>query len=103
MGLSSTVIGLLPTYQSIGVFAIVILLFIRILQGLALGGEYGGAAIYVAEHAPDDRRGYWTSYIQTTATVGLFLSIMVIMGTRLAIGVETFNYYSQMTLSCFTY
>src|SRR2546429_4604166 len=87
MGLSTTVIGLLPTYQSIGVFAIVILLFIRILQGLALGGEYGGAAIYVAEHAPDDRRGYWTSYIQTTATVGLFLSLMVILGTRLAIGV----------------
>ena len=91
MGLSTTVIGLLPTYQSIGVFAIVILLFIRILQGLALGGEYGGAAIYVAEHAPDDRRGYWTSYIQTTATVGLFLSLMVILGTRLAIGVAPFN------------
>src|SRR6184192_4193392 len=90
MGLSTTVIGLLPTYQSIGVFAIVILLFIRILQGLALGGEYGGAAIYVAEHAPDDRRGYWTSYIQTTATVGLFLSLIVILGTRLAIGVATF-------------
>lgn len=91
MGLSTTVIGLLPTYAAIGVLAIVILLLIRILQGLALGGEYGGAAIYVAEHAPDEKRGYWTSFIQTTATVGLFLSLLVILGTRQAIGVAAFD------------
>src|SRR5438093_11368705 len=91
MGLSTTVIGLLPTYQSIGVFAIVILLFIRILQGLALGGEYGGAVIYVAEHAPDDRRGYWTSFIQTTATVGLFISIGVVGVTNYLMGDTAFK------------
>ena len=66
-------IGLLPNYASIGVAAPVILIALRMLQGLALGGEYGGAATYVAEHAPDDRRGFYTSWIQTTATLGLFL------------------------------
>src|SRR6266571_534599 len=90
MGSATTIIGLLPSYQAIGLLAPAILLFIRMLQGLALGGEYGGAAIYVAEHAPDEKRGYWTSYIQTTATVGLFASIAVILGTDAAVGATAF-------------
>src|SRR6266516_2463851 len=89
--LTITIIGLLPSYQAIGILAPAILLFIRMLQGLALGGEYGGAAIYVAEHAPDEKRGYWTSYIQTTATVGLFLSLIVILATSLGLGASAFN------------
>jgi MFS family permease len=90
MGTSTFIVGLLPTYASIGIAAPVILISLRILQGLALGGEYGGAATYVAEHAPNDKRGAFTAWIQTTATLGLFLSLMVILGTRTAIGEEAF-------------
>lgn len=90
MGLSTFVVGLLPNYASIGIAAPIILVSLRILQGLALGGEYGGAATYVAEHAPHDKRGAFTAWIQTTATLGLFLSLMVILGTRTAIGEEAF-------------
>ena len=90
MGVSTFVVGLLPSYASIGVAAPVILIVLRMLQGLALGGEYGGAATYVAEHAPQGRRGAYTSWIQTTATLGLFLSLMVILGTRTAIGEADF-------------
>ena len=90
MGASTFVVGLLPNYASIGIAAPVILITLRILQGLALGGEYGGAATYVAEHAPDDKRGAFTAWIQTTATLGLFLSLMVILATRTAIGEEAF-------------
>ncbi len=79
MGLSTFLVGILPGYASWGIAAPVILILLRMLQGLALGGEYGGAATYVAEHAPDDRRGYYTSWIQTTATLGLFLSLIVIL------------------------
>ncbi|HEX8969043.1 MAG TPA: MFS transporter, partial [Chloroflexota bacterium] len=75
MGLGTTVIGLLPGYAQIGVLAPTILVLLRLAQGLALGGEYGGAAIYVAEHAPDHRRGFFTSWIQTTATLGLILAL----------------------------
>jgi hypothetical protein len=90
MGTSTFVVGLLPSYASIGIAAPVILISLRILQGLALGGEYGGAATYVAEHAPHDKRGAFTAWIQTTATLGLFLSLMVILGTRTAIGEAAF-------------
>ena len=90
MGGSTFIVGLLPTYGSIGIAAPIILIILRILQGLALGGEYGGAATYVAEHAPDHKRGAFTAWIQTTATLGLFLSLMVILGTRTAIGEEAF-------------
>jgi MFS family permease len=90
MGVSTFVVGLLPNYASIGIAAPVILITLRILQGLALGGEYGGAATYVAEHAPDGKRGAFTAWIQTTATLGLFLSLMVILATRTAIGEEAF-------------
>lgn len=90
MGLSTFIVGVLPTYASIGVAAPVILIILRLLQGLALGGEYGGAATYVAEHAPHGKRGAYTAWIQTTATLGLFLSLMVILGTRTAIGEAAF-------------
>jgi len=90
MGVSTFIVGLLPNYATIGVAAPVILIALRMLQGLALGGEYGGAATYVAEHAPHGKRGAFTSWIQTTATLGLFLSLMVILGTRTAIGEEAF-------------
>ena len=90
MGLSTFIVGILPNYATIGVAAPVILIALRMLQGLALGGEYGGAATYVAEHAPQGRRGAYTSWIQTTATLGLFLSLMVILGTRTAIGEAAF-------------
>ena len=90
MGLSTFIVGILPTYASIGVAAPVILIALRLLQGLALGGEYGGAATYVAEHAPHGKRGAYTSWIQTTATLGLFLSLIVILGTRTALGEATF-------------
>ena len=82
MGLSTFLIGLLPTYATIGALAPTILLLLRLLQGLALGGEYGGAAVYVAEHVPDARRGYYTSFIQITATLGLFVSLGVILGVK---------------------
>lgn len=91
MGLSTFGIGLVPGYESIGAAAPAIILVLRLLQGLALGGEYGGAATYVAEHAPADRRGFFTSFIQTTATLGLFLSLVVIVLTRQGVGVEAFN------------
>jgi len=90
MGLSTFIVGILPNYASIGVAAPVILICLRLLQGLALGGEYGGAATYVAEHSPQGKRGAYTSWIQTTATLGLFLSLMVILGTRTAIGEDAF-------------
>jgi MFS family permease len=82
MGLSTFVIGLLPTYASVGLLAPSILLLLRLLQGLALGGEYGGAAVYVAEHVPDNKRGYYTSFIQVTATLGLFVSLGVILAVK---------------------
>jgi MFS family permease len=82
MGLSTFLIGLLPTYATIGILAPAILLILRLLQGLALGGEYGGAAVYVAEHVPDHKRGFYTSFIQITATLGLFVSLGVILGVK---------------------
>jgi predicted MFS family arabinose efflux permease len=91
MGLSTFVVGLLPSYASIGVAAPVLLLAMRLLQGLALGGEYGGAATYVAEHAPNHRRGLYTSFIQTTATLGLFAALLVVIGTRTWLGEEAFK------------
>ncbi|MFO1227207.1 MFS transporter [Roseateles sp.] len=90
MGLSTFIVGILPTYATIGAAAPVILIGLRLLQGLALGGEYGGAATYVAEHAPQGKRGAYTSWIQTTATLGLFLSLMVILGTRTYLGEKDF-------------
>ncbi|OOQ43951.1 MFS transporter [Pseudomonas fluorescens] len=91
MGISTAVVGLLPGYATIGVAAPIILISLRLLQGLALGGEYGGAATYVAEHAPKGKRGYFTSWIQTTATLGLFLSLLVILACRTALGTEAFE------------
>ena len=90
MGGATFIVGILPNYASIGVAAPVILICLRMLQGLALGGEYGGAATYVAEHSPAGKRGAYTAWIQTTATLGLFLSLMVILGTRTLIGEEAF-------------
>ncbi|WP_229422619.1 MFS transporter [Telluria aromaticivorans] len=91
MGASTFLVGLLPSYATIGIAAPIILVTLRILQGLALGGEYGGAATYVAEHAPHGKRGLFTSYIQTTATIGLFLSLLVILGVRTAMGEDEFQ------------
>lgn len=91
MGVSTAIVGLLPSYATIGVAAPVILITLRLLQGLALGGEYGGAATYVAEHAPPGRRGFFTSWIQTTATLGLFLSLLVILACRTVLGTEAFE------------
>lgn len=91
MGLCTFAVGLLPTAQQIGPLAGIILIGLRILQGLALGGEYGGAATYVAEHSPNGRRGYYTSFIQTTATLGLFISLGVILITRSIIGEDAFK------------
>jgi predicted MFS family arabinose efflux permease len=90
MGVSTFTVGLLPSYESIGVLAPVALITLRLLQGLAVGGEYGGAATYVAEHAPHGKRGLYTSWIQTTATLGLFLSLVIILGIRLEMGNEAF-------------
>lgn len=90
MGASTFIVGLLPSYASIGIAAPVILIALRMLQGLALGGEYGGAATYVAEHAPHGKRGAYTAWIQTTATLGLFLSLLVILGVRLGVGEAAF-------------
>ncbi|EJL92033.1 arabinose efflux permease family protein [Herbaspirillum sp. CF444] len=90
MGASTFIVGILPNYNSIGIAAPIILISLRILQGLALGGEYGGAATYVAEHAPDHKRGAFTAWIQTTATLGLFLSLLVILGVRTAVGEAAF-------------
>lgn len=91
MGISTFLVGVLPNYASIGVAAPVILIVLRLAQGLAMGGEYGGAATYVAEHAPPGKRGLYTSFIQTTATLGLFLSLAVILGCRLWLGTEAFE------------
>ena len=91
MGLSTFAVGLLPDYKTIGVLAPILLVTLRLLQGLALGGEYGGAAIYVAEHAPEGKRGLYTSWIQTTATIGLFLSLAVILLVRTQIGEDAFK------------
>ncbi len=90
MGASTFVVGILPTSDQIGILAPIALIILRMLQGLALGGEYGGAATYVAEHAPNNRRGFYTSFIQITATAGLFLSLIVILGTRVALGEKDF-------------
>lgn len=91
MGLSTFIVGMLPSYATIGVAAPVILIALRMLQGLALGGEYGGAATYVAEHAPHGKRGAYTAWIQTTATLGLFLSLLIILGVRNTVGEEAFQ------------
>jgi MFS family permease len=91
MGLSTFVVGLLPSYDTIGVAAPILLIVMRLVQGLALGGEYGGAATYVAEHAPEGKRGLYTSWIQTTATFGLFLSLIVILLVRTNIGEDAFK------------
>ena len=101
MGASTALVGVLPAYESIGVLAPIILIALRLLQGLALGGEYGGAAVYVAEHAPQGKRGLYTSWIQTTATLGLFLSLLVILGCRLAFGenFETWGWRIPFLLS----
>jgi MFS family permease len=93
MGVSTALIGFLPTYASIGIGAPILLVAMRLVQGLAIGGEYGGAATYVAEHVPDDRRGYYTSYIQTTATLGLFVSLAVIGVCRTSLGIADFKAY----------
>jgi MFS family permease len=91
MGGSTFAIGLVPGYESIGIFAPILVLVLRLLQGLALGGEYGGAATYVAEHAPASKRGFFTSFIQTTATLGLFVSIGVILAVRESMDIVEFN------------
>ncbi len=103
MGISTFAVGLLPSYASIGVAAPIILVALRLLQGLALGGEYGGAATYVAEHAPPGKRGLYTSWIQTTATLGLFLSLLVILGCRSWLGPEfdTWGWRIPFLLSIF--
>src|SRR5215216_3397952 len=88
MGFSTAAVGILPTYSQIGILAPIILVSLRLAQGLALGGEYGGAAIYVAEHSPDETRGRNTSWIQTTATIGLLLALVVIFLTRTAMSAE---------------
>ncbi len=91
MGFATFTVGLLPNYTSIGVAAPIMLVVLRLVQGLALGGEYGGAATYVAEHAPNNKRGLYTSFIQTTATLGLFAALLVVIGTRTMIGEEAFK------------
>ena len=91
MGIATFAVGLLPSYASAGVSAPIMLVLLRLLQGLALGGEYGGAATYVAEHAPQGKRGLYTSWIQTTATLGLFAALLVVIGTRTAMGEDAFK------------
>src|ERR1700733_5351590 len=91
MGLSTVSVGLLPTYAQVGVWAPVLLVSLRLTQGLAVGGEYGSAATYVAEHAPAGHRGYYTSWLQTTSTVGLLLSLFVILSCRLSLGDDAFK------------
>jgi MFS family permease len=91
MGGATFLMGCIPSYESIGFLAPILVLVLRLLQGLALGGEYGGAATYVAEHSPLNKRGFMTSWIQTTATIGLFVSLLVIMGTRSMLSTEAFN------------
>src|SRR5689334_3734966 len=91
MGVGTFFIGVLPGYASWGIAAPIVLIALRLVQGLALGGEYGGAAIYVAEHAPPNRRGYYTSWIQTTATLGLLMALLLVIGIRLLMGEESFG------------
>jgi MFS family permease len=91
MGIGTFFIGVLPSYAQWGIWAPVVLIGLRLVQGLALGGEYGGAAIYVAEHAPPDKRGYYTSWIQTTATLGLFMALLLVLGVRNVLGEEAFS------------
>jgi MFS family permease len=91
MGLSTALIGFVPSYASIGAFAGILLLLLRLIQGLCLGGEYGGAITYVAEHAPDEKRGYYTGWLQTSPTLGIVLSLLVIVVTRETLGTEAFN------------
>jgi MFS family permease len=91
MGVGTFFIGVLPGYDSWGIAAPIVLIALRLVQGLALGGEYGGAAIYVAEHAPHDKRGFYTSWIQTTATLGLFMALLLILGIRTAMGEQAFS------------
>src|SRR5947209_4676207 len=91
MGFSTFVIGLLPSFATAGWFAPIMLLLIRVLQGLALGGEYGGAAVYVGEHVPDNQRGYYTSFIQITATLGLFVSLGVVLAVKESMSDATFK------------
>src|SRR6201985_2723551 len=91
MGVGTFFIGVLPGYATWGIMAPIVLIALRLVQGLALGGEYGGAAIYVAEHAPKNKRGYYTSWIQTTATLGLFLALLLVLGVRTAMGGEAFG------------
>ncbi len=91
MGVGTFFIGLLPGYETLGILAPILLIAFRLVQGLALGGEYGGAAIYVAEHAPPDKRGFYTSWIQTTATLGLFMALLLILGIRTAMGEQAFG------------
>jgi MFS family permease len=91
MGGATFLVGLLPSYASVGIWAPIALVLLRLLQGLALGGEYGGAATYVAEHAPPGKRGLYTSWIQTTATLGLFAALLVVIGTRTGMGEDAFK------------
>lgn len=91
MGVGTFFIGLLPSYATLGILAPILLIGFRLVQGLALGGEYGGAAIYVAEHAPPDQRGYYTSWIQTTATLGLFMALLLILDIRTLMGEQAFG------------
>ena len=90
MGGATFVIGLLPTYSQVGILAPILLISMRVLQGFAVGGEYGGAVIYVAEHAPADKRGFYTSWLQTTAAAGLVAALLVVLGTRRWVGEEAF-------------
>src|SRR5207302_9743146 len=91
MGLATALIGLVPSYAQIGAAAGFILLFLRLIQGLCLGGEYGGAITYVAEHAPDEKRGYYTGWLQTSPTLGTVVSLIVIIATRAMLGTEASN------------
>jgi MFS family permease len=93
MGFSTFAIGLMPSYATAGWLAPVALIAIRVLQGLALGGEYGGAAVYVGEHVPDNKRGFYTSFIQITATLGLFVSLIVILITQSSMSTQQFQAY----------
>lgn len=94
MGISTALIGVLPTYQQVGIVAPILLTLLRLIQGLAMGGEYGGAATYIAEHAPDSRRGYYTSFIQTTASLGFFISLLVYLGTEKWFGKEALEQWA---------
>jgi MFS family permease len=91
MGVSTALIGVVPTYATIGVAAAIILFLLRLIQGLCLGGEYGGAITYVAEHVPDEKRGFYTGWLQTSPTLGIVVSLSVVAGTRIALGTDRFN------------